>query len=141
MEKTQKNDTKKNVANEIVSIFKIIKIALLTGLIWFVGYSFNNHLFSFAFKDKKIEWYDAKEILELDSPPSEYYFKPRSEGSNAGDMIISDSGILEVKNQIIRKLLWDSTFSSLIVILIFFSGLMMLYYVKKVVNWTKKHAD
>lgn len=73
MSKTEPNDkNKKAIANEIVTIFKKIKISILLGLIFFIGYSVYNNLVSYAIFDKDFAWFEAEEILGY--KPSQYYF-------------------------------------------------------------------
>lgn len=143
IEPTEKN--KKAVANEIVTIFKKVKLSILIGVIFFIGFSINSNLFSYALFDKDFAWFEAEEILGY--KPSQYNFVPNENQSEEfgaptyGSMEISDESRLEVKKEIINKLLEESLIFSLIMIPITFGILLMTHYIKRTINWTKKYAN
>lgn len=141
----QKLENKKAVANEIVNIFSQIKISLLIGLIWFIGFSVYNKLFEYSFFDYSFGWSEAEEILGYQ--PSQYNFVA-GENQNQefgaptyGSMEISDEGRLEVKKDIIAKLFENSIIFTLVMIGLTFITLMLINYLNKAINWTKKYSD
>lgn len=190
MDKTEsKEKNKKVIANEIVMLFKKIKISIVLGLLFFIGFSIYNNLVSYAIFNKDFAWFEAEEILGY--KPSQYYFvsdrhinqesqknidsNNTKENSNVNDdfnleeeiknldklfdsiknmdnidfqnststgsMKINEEDKVEVKNEIIKKLLEDSLLISLIMIPIFFIIMLLFDYIKRVINWTKKYAD
>lgn len=58
-----------------------------------------------------------------------------------GSMEINEEDKVEVKNEIIKKLLEDSFLISLVMIPIFFIIMLLFDYIKRAINWTKKYAD
>ncbi|MGG7035138.1 MAG: hypothetical protein ACI7YS_08090 [Flavobacterium sp.] len=180
-----KTENKRAFANEIVNIFKKVKISLLTGLIWFIGFSVYNKLFEYSLFDYSFGWAEAEEILGY--RPSQYNFvvlgnenpkidqeyirlldewhKARNtpeelqankrlelylarENKNTefgaptyGSMEISGEGRLEVKKDIISKLFENSAIFALVMSAITFVVLMLIHYLNKAINWTKKYAD
>jgi hypothetical protein len=140
-----KTETKKAVANEIVNIFKKIKISLLCGLIWFVGISVYNKLFEYSLFDYNFGWSEAQNILGYQ--PSQYTFVA-GENLNSkfgdptyGSMEISDEGRLEVKKEIISELFEYSIIFTFTMIGVTFIIILLVGYLKKVINWTNKYAD
>lgn len=186
----EKMETKKAVANEIKNIFNKIKISMLIGLVWFIGFSTYNKLFEYLLFDYSFGWAEAEEILGY--KPSQYNFviennsketKPieydeeflkkldeefekwtnkktnneiktsKTNGASViennaldreihtGSMEITEEGRLEVKNDIISKLLENSIIFTFVMIGITFIVLMLIDYLHKAVKWTKKYAD
>ena len=139
-----KEKNKKAVANEIVMIFKKIKLSIVIGIIFFIGYSIYSNLVSYSFFDKDFAWSEAEEILGYQ--PSQYNFVPYEDQSKEfgeptyGSMEISDEARVEVKKEIINKLVEESSIFALIMVPITF-GILLVHYVKKTINWTKKYAD
>ena len=140
-----KEKNKKAVANEIVMIFKKVKLSILMGIIFFIGYSIYSNLVSYSFFDKDFAWFEAEEILGY--KPSQYNFVPNENQSKEfgaptyGSMEISDESRVEVKKEIINKLVEESSIFTLIMVPITFGILLLTHYVKKTINWTKKYAD
>lgn len=141
----EKIENKKAVANEIVNIFRKIKLSLLIGLIWFIGFSVYNKLFEYSLFDYSFGWSEAEEILGYQ--PSQYNFVA-GENQNQefgaptyGSMEISDEGRLEVKKEIIAKLFENSIIFTFVMIGITFIILMLINYLNRAVDWTKKYAD
>ena len=60
---------------------------------------------------------------------------------HTGNIEISNEGRLEVKKNIIVKLLENSLIFTSVMIIITFIVLLLIHYIKKVINWTKKYAD
>ena len=141
----QKVENKKAVANEIVNIFRKIKLSLLIGIIWFISFSVYNKLFEYSLFDYSFGWSEAEEILGYQ--PSQYNFVA-GENQNQefgaptyGSMEISDEGRIEVKKDIISKLFENSIIFTLVMIGLTFLTLMLINYLNKAINWTKKYAD
>lgn len=133
-------DRNKKIANEIVMIFRKFKLALICGVIWFVGVSVHNKLITYTFSSKQITWFEAGEILlGYGSVPSEY--NKIYEGNGFVRMEISDEGYKKVKMQVLDRLLEKSILSTLKFIPIAFVLLLLLHYITKGIKWTNKYAD
>ena len=71
-ESDKNNETKKTVANEIVTVFRKVKISIILGFVWFAGFSIYNGLIQYSLFDKQFAWFEAEEILGY--KPSQYNF-------------------------------------------------------------------
>jgi hypothetical protein len=69
---TKESENRKYVANEIVRIFRILKISIIIGLVWFIGFSIYNKLFQYILTDYHIGWAESEKILGY--RPSQYNF-------------------------------------------------------------------
>jgi len=87
-----KTDNKKIIANGIVTIFKEIKISILIGFVWFIGFSTYNKLFQYSLFDYSFGWAEAEEILGY--KPSQYNFVFESNFKNT-DSIEFDEAFLK----------------------------------------------
>jgi len=140
----KKEIVKKETANQIVNVFKLIKISLLSGVLLFIGLAISNNLVAYGIFDKKFNYSQAEKILGF--TPSEYVFKETSHDDSKfelayGFMEISESGEKTVKKKIVNKLLNQAVQSTLILTLLTFIFLVLYYYIKKGFQWTKKYSD
>src|SRR5690606_10165715 len=139
----KKEIVKKETAKQIVNVFKLIKTSLLLGIVFFIGFSVYNNLISYGLFDKKFYSPDAEKILGF--TPRQYVFKETSREGNFGPaygfMEISESGEKEVKSLIIRELIEQTFIFALIMVALTFGVLLLYYYTKRGVQWTKKYSN
>jgi hypothetical protein len=140
---------KKKIANEVITIFKKFKLSLILSVFFFIGYSYYNKLIQISLFDYRFAWFEAKEILHGYIPKQYVNIEDSSEyieGTNLktishGHFEISDAGYIEVKKEIVSRLLSDSFETSLLAIPFIFLIIIFLYYILKSLNWVKKYAD
>jgi hypothetical protein len=140
---------KKKIANEVITIFKKFKLSLILSVFFFIGYSYYNKLIQISLFDYRFAWFEAKEILNGYIPKQYVNIEDSSEyieGTNLktishGHFEISDAGYIEVKKEIVSRLLSDSFETSLLAIPFIFLIIIFLYYILKSLNWVKKYAD
>lgn len=139
----KKEIAKKETAKQIVNVFKLIKTSLLIGIVFFIGFAIYNNLIPYALFDKKFYSSDAEKILGF--TPRQYAFKETSSDGNFGSaygfMEISESGEKEVKSLIINELIQQTFIFTLIMVALTFGVLLLYYYTKKGVQWTKKYSN
>lgn len=140
---------KKKIANEVMTIFKKFKLSLILSVFFFIGYSYYNKLIQISLFDYRFAWFEAQEIFNGYIPEQYVNIEDSSEyieGTNLktishGHFEISDAGYIEVKKEIVSRLLSDSFETSLIALPIIFLVIIFLYYILKSLNWVKKYAD
>src|SRR5690606_789919 len=97
----------------------------------------------YALFDKKFYSSDAEKILGF--TPRQYVFKETSRDGNFGSaygfMEISESGEKEVKSLIVNELIQQTFIFTLIMVALTFGVLLLYYYTKKGVQWTKKYSN
>lgn len=139
----KKEKVKKAIAKQIVNAFKLIKTSLTLGIFYFIGYSIYNKLIAYGIFGKKFYSSDAQTILGF--MPRQYIFKETSRdgdfGLAYGLMEISDSGEKEVKSLIINELTEQTIVFTLIMIAITFVVLLVYFYTKRGIKWTKKYSN
>lgn len=142
--KPDKNElVKKETAKQIVNVFKLIKTSLLLGIMLLIGYAIYSNLISYSLFDKKFHASEAEKILGY--LPREYVFKETSRegyfGPAYGSMVITDSGEKKVKSLIINQLIENTIVFTLIMIGLTFAIMLVYYYTKRGVQWTKRYSS
>jgi hypothetical protein len=140
----KKESIKKETANQIVNAYKLIKTSFGLGFLYFIGYAIYNKLINFGLLGTKFSSTDAERIFGY--MPRQYVFKETSRsggqfGSSFGFMEISKSGEEEVKSLIINELTEQTFIFTLIMVVSTFIVLLVYFYLKRGVKWTKKYSD
>ncbi len=146
----ENTEIKKNkIANEVMLIFKKFKLSLILSVFFFIGYSYYNKLIQISLFDYNFAWFEAQEIFNGYIPEQYVNVEDSAEyieGTNLktishGHFEISDAGYIEVKKEIVSRLLNDSFETSLLALPMIFLILILFYYIFKSLNWVKKYAD
>ena len=131
------SNNKKTVANEIVMIFRQLKIALICGIVWFFGFLLYKKFFDYLFSNEYISMFEAQEILGyIPDPISPYPL--HSEGYNSLSM---EEKTQIVKDEILNHLLEDAFLSTLIFIPIAFGVILLYHYIMRSFKWIQKYSD
>ena len=146
--------TKKNVANEIVMIFRKLKWAVICGVVWFVVYSDYNELIYYKFSNEQIHISDAYSILGYDPREYSHYEYPEIEwkkmnelrGFPAGELVTRAYTETVEENESVRKTIVSTLFeksfrSTLEIILIVFSIILLYTYTTRSFKWVQKYSD
>lgn len=149
MNKKDHNDKKKFIANEIVVLFKKLKISIILAIFFFIGYSVYNNLIQIAIFDYKFSWFEARDILHGYIPEqyvniedsAEYIQGTEIRTLASGHFEISEDGYKVVRKEIVSELFEDSFQISLLMIPIIFIILVLLYYILKSMKWVKKYSS
>lgn len=140
---------KKKIANEVMLILKKFKLSLMLSVVFFIGYSYHNKLIQISLFDYKLAYFEAEEIFNGYIPSQYVYIEDNVEyveGTNlksvvSGHYEISETDYIEVKKEIVSRLLNDSFETTLLALPIIFLILIFFYYILKSLNWVKKYAD
>lgn len=140
---------KKKIANEVMILFKKFKLSLILSILFFIGYSYYNKLIQIGIFNYRFAWFEAQDIFNGYIPEQyvnivdnqEYIPGTSIKTISQGHFEISEAGYMEVKNEIVSRLLSDSFETSLLALPIIFLIVIFLYYIFKSLNWVKKYAD
>ncbi|MFD0976762.1 DUF4339 domain-containing protein [Salinimicrobium gaetbulicola] len=134
---------KSKLANQIISIFRILIASFIIGTIFFIGFGFYNNLFSYKFFNKDINFSDTHEVLGY--KPNQFQFNEVSSngqyGRSSGFMEISDSGKEEVREIVVEELLEESFQFSLYTVIASFLILILIFYLIKGIRWVRKYSS